>query len=234
MSELSRRHFLSASAAGLGALAAAKPSFASAEDQKKLKINRSPRFAVSTYSFWQFQHEDYRDIGKCIDIASELGFDGVEILHRQMTSEDNSYLQEIKRRAFINGLDLCGFSTHQGFLSPDPKVRQENVDHTIKCIELAYALGIPTLRVNTGTWGTRKDFDDLMAHKGIEEVREGCTIDEGFQWVIDGLSACLDTAAKCGVILGLENHWGLGRTSEGDAGRQCHQVPLAASHHGHR
>ncbi|HEY1065996.1 MAG TPA: sugar phosphate isomerase/epimerase family protein [Pirellulales bacterium] len=173
------------------------------------------RFAVSTYSFWQFRHADLRDLEACIDLAAEMGFDGVEILHRQMEREDNAYLQQLKRRAFVNGLDLCGFSTHQGFLSSDPAVRQKNVDHTIHCIELAYALGIPTLRVNTGTWGTSKDFDELMKNRGIEPVREGCTEEEGFGWVIDGLSKCLDAAARCGVTLGLENHWGLGRTAAG-------------------
>lgn len=176
---------------------------------------RSNPIAVSTYSFWQFRHEEFREIEKCIDLASEMGFDGVEILHRQMRQEDNATLQRIKKRAFLNGLDLCGFSTHQGFLSPDPEVRQKNVDHTIRCIELAYALGIPTLRVNTGTWGTSKNFDELMANKGIEPVREGCTEEEGFRWVEEGLSKCLPAAEKCGVTLGLENHWGLGRTAAG-------------------
>src|SRR5437763_1089096 len=110
------------------------------------------RLAVSTYSFWQFNRRDLRDIEKCIDLSAEWGFDGVELLHRQMESEDKGYLQRLKRRAFINGLDLCGFSTHQGFLSPDETTRQKNIDHTIHCIELAYDLGIPTMRVNTGTW----------------------------------------------------------------------------------
>ena len=43
----------------------------------------------------------------------------------QMEREDRGYLQNLKRRAFVNGLDLCGFSTHQTFVSPDPAVRQE-------------------------------------------------------------------------------------------------------------
>jgi sugar phosphate isomerase/epimerase len=176
---------------------------------------RRQRFAVSTYSFWQFRHAETRDIEKCIDLAAEMGFDGVEILHRQMESEEPRYLQRLKRRAFLNGLDLCGFSTHQGFLNPDPAVRQKNVDHTLHCIELAYQLGIPTLRVNTGTWGTSKDFDDLMKNRGIEPPREGYTDEDGFGWVIDGLGKCLDAAGKAGVTLGLENHWGLGRTPEG-------------------
>jgi sugar phosphate isomerase/epimerase len=33
--------------------------------------------------------------------------------------------------------------------------------------------------------------------------------------VIEGLTKCLPTAEKCGVVLCLENHWGLGRTPEG-------------------
>ena len=42
---------------------------------------------VSTYSFWQFRHADLRDIETCFDLAAEMGFDGVEILHRQMADD---------------------------------------------------------------------------------------------------------------------------------------------------
>ena len=35
-----------------------------------------------------------------------MGFDAVEILHRQMESETNQTLQQIKRRAFLLGLDV--------------------------------------------------------------------------------------------------------------------------------
>jgi L-ribulose-5-phosphate 3-epimerase len=173
------------------------------------------RLAVSTYSFWQFSNRELRDIEKCIDLAGEWGFDGVELLHRQMQSEEKGYLQKLKRRAFVNGLDLCGFSTHQGFLFPDEAMRQKNIDHTIHCIELAYDLGIPTMRVNTGTWGTSRNFDELMKNRGIEPPKEGYTDEDGFGWVISSFEKCLPAAEKCGVLLGLENHWGLGRTPEG-------------------
>lgn len=178
-------------------------------------VRSSNRIAVSTYSFWQFRHDELRDVEACINRSAEMGFDGVEILHRQMENEDNGYLQKLKRAAFVNGVDLCGFSTHQGFLSPDAAIRQKNIDHTIHCIELAYKLGIPTMRVNTGTWGTSKNFDELMKNRGIETPREGFTDEDGFGWVIESLEKCLPAAERCGVLLGLENHWGLGRTPEG-------------------
>jgi sugar phosphate isomerase/epimerase len=175
---------------------------------------RPLRIGVSTYSFWHFKGEPV-DIAHCIDRAADMGFAGVEILHQQMGGEDNNYLQELKRRAFTQGLDLMGFSTHQGFVSPDKAVRQKNVDHTLRCIDLAYRLGIPTLRVNTGRWNTIKSFDELMANKGIEPRLEGYSDDVGFKWVIDGLEKCIPRAAECGVTMGLENHWGLGRSADG-------------------
>jgi sugar phosphate isomerase/epimerase len=203
-----RRHFLSASAAAM-------TTAALAADEPKQAHSRPNRIGVSTYSFWQFRNTGLRDIEKNIDLAAEMGFDGVEILHRQMETEANDYLQRLKRRAFLNGLDLMGFSTHQTFLRPDKAEREKNIDHTIHCIEVAYALGIATMRVNTGTWGTSKNFDDLMAHRGIEPPIKGYTDDEGFKWTIDSFAKIIKTAEKCGVTMGLENHWGLGRTPEG-------------------
>jgi sugar phosphate isomerase/epimerase len=133
----------------------------------------------------------------------------------QMEDEEPGRLQKLKRQAFLNGMCLCGFSTHQTFLTPDEHLRQLNVDHTIRSLETAYALGVPTMRVNTGRWGTTKSFDELMANRGIEPRLEGYTDDDGFGWVIDCFEKCLPTAERCGVTMGLENHWGLGRTPEG-------------------
>ena len=54
-----------------------------------------------------------------------------------------------------------------------------------------------------------------MKNRGIEPILPGHTEDEGFKWCIDGIGQCLDKAEQCGVLLGLENHWGLARTPEG-------------------
>lgn len=174
------------------------------------------RIGVSTYSFWQFNGpKENVPIEKCIEDAARMGFDGIELLLVQMASEEKDYLQKIKRLAFHSGLDLMGFSTHQGFVYPDQERRKRNVELTIHQIELAYQLGIPTMRLNTGRWGTIRSFDDLMDNKGIEPVLEGYTEDEGFKWVIDAIAQCIPKAEECGVVLGLENHWGLGRTAAG-------------------
>jgi sugar phosphate isomerase/epimerase len=219
MTTIERRTFLTG-AMVTGAAGFIHSNFSRAEQaasstgiiQKKTHPNR---IAVSTYSFWRFKDDLKLSIESCIDQAAEIGFDGVEILHIQMEKESNEYLQNLKRRALVGGLDLCGLSIHQGFVSPDAEKRQQNIDHTNKCIELAYELGIPIIRINTGRWGTTKSFDELMANRGIEPPLQGYTDEDGFKWVIDSIEKCLPIAEKCGVIIGLENHWGLARTPEG-------------------
>lgn len=215
--KLSRRTFVGTTLAATAASRGAMPSFADDSSASANAASASPRIpiAVSTYSFWRFKDDSKLSIEQCIDESARMGFDAVEILHMQMENDENSYCQRLKQRAFLNGLSLCGLSTHQGFLFPDAAERKKNIDHTIRAIELAYSLGIPTMRVNTGRWGTSKDFDELMANRGIEPNLPGYTDEQGFEWVIDSFEQCLPTAEKCGVTLGLENHWGLGRTPEG-------------------
>ena len=217
MKSIKRRIFLARSVAataaiGLTSFSSNTQTFAG---EGVAKSRRPNPIAISTYSFWRFKRNLKLPIETCIEEAARMGFNGVEILHRQMEGESNDYLQKLKRCAVINGIDLCGMSIHQRFLSPDKEYRRKNIDHTLKCIELAYKLGIPVMRLNTGTWGTSKSFDDLMEKRGIEAPLAGYTDEDGFKWVIDSIEKCLPAAEKSGVILGLENHWGLARTPEG-------------------
>ena len=183
---------------------------------------RPYRIGVSTYSFWHFKGKPV-PIFDCIEQAALMGFDGVEILHVHMEKDaeargrkvNGALLNEIKQHAFSVGIPLMGFSTHQGFVSPDPELRKKNIAHTTECLRLAHELGIPTIRVNTGRWGTIKSFDDLMANKGREPILEGHTLDEGFAWVKECFESLVPTAEKLGVVMGLENHWGLGREAAG-------------------
>lgn len=215
---INRRQFLAtgmAVAAAAGSRAAEPAAAAAPAAGAPATAKRANRIGISTYSFWRFKPDCRLSIEQCIREASAMGFDAVEVLHRQMDGEAPEYLQGIKRCALVEGIDLCGFSIHQGFLTPNAEERKQNVEHTRHCVELAYKLGIPTVRVNTGRWNTSRDFDDLMKKRGIEDPVPGCTEEQGFEWVIDAFNQCMPAARECGVTLGLENHWGLARTPEG-------------------
>lgn len=218
--QFSRRNFLGAAA--LTAAAAPATLLSQDADRPARGPRRRVKLGVSTYSYWHFRGPRV-PIETVIDKAAALGIEGVDVLHQQMDLEekaplkpaDRAYLRKLKRHAFINGMDLIALSIHQDFVDPDPAKRQAAVDHTRKCIEIAYEMGVPCIRLNSGRWNTRKNFDDLMAHRGIEPIIPGYTLDDGFKWCIDGIEQCLDKAAECGVLLALENHWGLTSTPEG-------------------
>ena len=192
--------------AALGPLAAAAvPSRVSAA---QAAAAAPIRFAVSTYSYWHFQEPKY-PVQKVIEQAAGLGFDGVELLHRQMDGETPAYLNSLKQLAFRHGLSLPMLSIHQDFVTPDAAERQAAVDHTRKCIALAARLGIPAIRLNSGRWNTIKSFDDLMKVKGDEPPIQGYTDEDAFRWCVESIKACLPDAEAAGVQLALENHWGL-------------------------
>jgi L-ribulose-5-phosphate 3-epimerase len=203
---VTRRQALQVGAAAAAALPLGPgPAMAQAE---KPAVKARVRLAVSSYSYWHFKTAKY-PIEKVIEHAASLGFDGVEILHRGMDNETPAYVNNLKRLAFRNSIALPMLSIHQDFVDPDAAARQKDVDHTKKCIDLANALGIPAIRLNSGRWNTIKSFDDLMKVKGDEPPVTGHTEKEAIQWVVDAIQACLPHAEKAGVMLCLENHWGL-------------------------
>ena len=219
-----RRSFLAT--ASLAAAAAPLPAVRAAETptQSRPRI----KLGIATYSYWHFRDPKV-SIETVIDKAAQIGVEAVDILHRQMdipekaplTAAHRQYLQKLKRHAFRQGIDLVCLSIHQNFVNPagtakpTPEDWQAQVEHTHKCIEIAYELGVPCLRLNSGRWNTIKDFDDLMKERGIEPALPGFTEDDAFKWCIDNTQKCLAKAEQCGVVLAMENHWGLSRTPEG-------------------
>jgi len=172
------------------------------------------KFAIATYSYWHFR-EPKVTVQEVIDHAANLGAHGVDVLHVQMDNETTEYLKSLRQRAENNGVELICLSIHQDFVDPDEAVRDRNIEHTLRCIDIAYELGISYIRLNSGRWNTIKSFDELMAKRGIEPVLPGFTEDDGFNWCIDSIMECLPAAEKASVVLALENHWGLTRTPEG-------------------
>ncbi|HZS10420.1 MAG TPA: sugar phosphate isomerase/epimerase family protein [Blastocatellia bacterium] len=206
----SRRDLLKAGAAAGATLCAgalSQPAVAAPFPQRL-------RIGVSTYSYWHFDKVKY-PIEKVIENAARLGFDGVEVLHRQMESEDRRYVNGLKKLAWENGLPIFFLSIHQNFVSPDKEKRQQHIDHTKRCIDLAVHLGAPAIRLNSGRWNTTPDFQKMLDAGGKETPIEGYTDDDAFKWCIESINECLPHAEEAGVVMALENHWGLTTSVDG-------------------
>ena len=141
--------------------------------------------------------------------AAKIGFDGVEVLHRQMDVDTAAYCHKLKKMAFEEGLELVMLSIHQDFVTPDAAERKQMIDHTKHCMDVAVELGTACIRLNSGRWKTIKSFDDLMKVKGDEPPVAGYKTEDAFKWCIDSIQQCLEHSEKTGVMMALENHWGL-------------------------
>jgi len=216
MSTQTRRSFITTAALSAAALAAPRLNAAAPKSRPRVKL------AVASYSYWHFRGPKVT-IEQVIENAGAVGVNGVDILHRQMdipereplTDAHRAHLRHLKRHALRHGVGLVCLSIHQDFVDPDREFLRREVAHTEKCIEIACELGVPCVRINSGRWNTIKSFDDLMKARGIEPVLAGVTEDDGFKWCIESIEKCLPKAEQCGVVLAVENHWGLSRTPEG-------------------
>lgn len=230
---MNRRAFLLGATSGLGA------TVLRAADIKAVPLAPAPappppvtpasaprvnpvKLALSTYSYWHFRGEKV-PVEKVMEKASALGVPGIDLLHRHMGIDEygrldaatHAYCKNLKRHALHCGVDLVCLSILQDFVSPEAAERKRWIVHTNKCIEIAYALGVPCIRISSGRWKTIPDFETLMKARGIEPALSGYKEDDAFKWCIDSIQICADVAEERGVVLALENHWGLSGTPEG-------------------
>jgi L-ribulose-5-phosphate 3-epimerase len=86
--------------------------------------------------------------------------------------------------------------------------------HTQHGIEMARQLGCLAVRINSGRWRTIRLFDDFMKVKGDEPPIPGYTKKDAIDWCIESIRACIPAAEKAGILLMIENPWGISLKSE--------------------
>lgn len=219
--ENQRRSFLKRVAAGVagGALIPLSTLAERTTSAKKTGVDTAGKsfhvkLGISTYSYWHFAPEK-TPIEYVIEEADRLGVAGIDILQRQMESEDPDYVRRLKRHALKHGVTLNCLSTHEDFVNPDPEERKKSVEDAKRYIRLARDLGIPCIRVSAGRWNTSNSFAELMDNDGIEPPIEGYTDDDAFGWCIEAIREIVPVAEEYGIVLCLENHWGMTTTAEG-------------------
>jgi len=172
------------------------------------------KLGCSTYSFWHFRGEKL-PLKKYLEKVYVHGFDGVEVLANHVEDKSRSYLVEVKRHAFELGLDIYAVAIHNNFVKPSREERESEVNSVKEWLDVAYRLGACAIRVNSGRWGTIKSFDELMERRGLEPPLPGYTVNDAFGWVIECLNKLVPVAEDYGIVLALENHWGLTRDADG-------------------
>lgn len=135
--------------------------------------NSRPRIAVSTWSFHnyfpntrygspQFKLEEWTLQEVMRRARQTLGIDAFEISSAHLASWEPRYLDEIKTFAREQRCQLIHLSDNIRGLNlahADPKRREEAMQTFESLIHVASRLGIPTMRVNTGTPDPKQPWD---------------------------------------------------------------------------
>ncbi len=124
-----------------------------------------------------------------IDQSVQLECDGLELYSGFLKSHEPTDLKQIRRR--IEGFGMCVpmICYSPDFAVPNPATRQKEINQQIELIKVTAELGGKFCRTLSG------------------QARPEVAIDEGIDWVVQCIEACLPAAAQCGVKLVIENHY---------------------------
>lgn len=195
-----RRSFLASSLSALGA--AALPAFAIEP------INRAGKsrmqIGVAAYSFrekfqWMRGKEQKAKDGEklwsildFIDWCADNNVPGAEVTSYFFPPDvDEKFLLEVKRHAYLRGVQLAGTAVGNNFALPKGEKRDQEIADVKRWIDFSAIMNAPHIRVFAG-----------QPPKGTPE-------EEALANCLSAYQECLDYAGKKGIFLGLENHHGL-------------------------
>lgn len=195
---MNRRTFLTTSLSALGAatLPAIEP------------INRAGKsrmqIGVAAYSFrdkfqWSRGKEQKAKDGEklwsildFIDWCADNNVPGAEVTSYFFPPDvDDKFLLEVKRHAYLRGVQLAGTAVGNNFALPKGEKRDAEIANVKKWIDHSATMNAPHIRVFAG-----------QPPKGTSE-------EEALKNCLEAYQECLDYAGKKGIFLGLENHHGL-------------------------
>lgn len=124
-----------------------------------------------------------------IDLAATLDIDGLEFYAGFLEMKDKNFWPEAKKMATDQGLEIPMMCCSPDFTHPDEAFRNEQIEHEKFWLEMTAALGGKYCRV-------------LSGQRRPEVSRE-----EGIQYAVSSIEACLPLAEKLGITLIIENHY---------------------------
>lgn len=200
---MNRRHFLSLTAASLGAPAA------SAIEPLVRPGNSRLVLGLAAYSFrnrmrWM-KGKEQKNAGEkpwsifdFIDYCANQGGIGAELTSYFFPpNPDEDFLLRVKRHAYLRGVAIAGTAVGNTFTHPTGPERDAQIAYVKEWIDHAAVMGAPHIRVFAGS------------------VPKGLSEEQAVANCISAYQECLDYAGERGIFLGLENHHGIVAKPEG-------------------
>ncbi len=124
-----------------------------------------------------------------IELSKVLEVDGLEFYSDFADLKDPANWKKIRKTVEDAGMVIPMMCCSPDFTIPDPAKRQAEIDKEISWIRMSAELGAKYCRVLSG------------------QRRKEITREEGLNYVVGSIQACLPEAEKLGITLILENHY---------------------------
>jgi len=148
-----------------------------------------PKLAAFPKGFIKQLVSGQMSIFEWIKLADELRVDGLEFYNNFADVKDSKNWSTVRKAVEETGMVIPMMCASPDFTIPDPHLRKQEVEREIYALEMSAALGAKYCRVLSGQ--RRKDI----------------TREEGMNYVVDSINACIPTAEKLGITLIIENHY---------------------------
>ncbi|ACU03239.1 sugar phosphate isomerase/epimerase family protein [Pedobacter heparinus] len=167
---------------------------------QKTRAGIPVKIALQAYSFSKLLNDNAKGRGAgmslpdLLDFSAENNFDAVDLTGYFFPGYPNvpsdEYINNVKRKAFQLGLDICGTGVKNDFANPDPEKRAADVKHVKEWIDVAVKLGAPVIRIFSGNIpeGYEKRWDEIA------------------RYMAASIKECADYGKKRGVMVGVQNH----------------------------
>ena len=150
---------------------------------------QQPRLAAFPKAFIGKLVRGSMKLSEWIRLASELEIEGLEWYAGFHEMADERNWAPVRRLVEDHGKVIPMLCCSPDFTHPDPGWRQDQISKQKRWIDMSHALGAGYCRVLSG------------------QKRPGLDVEEGLQYAVESIRACLPYAEKRGVTLILENHY---------------------------
>jgi sugar phosphate isomerase/epimerase len=151
------------------------------------------KIALNAYSFDRPLRDGSMNLEDVVDYCARHGIEALDATGYYFkgypTTPDDEYAYRLKRRAFLNGVSICGTGVRNEFAIPDPAARTNDAKMVKNWIEVARKLGATVIRVFSG-----------------RKVPDGYSFEQALEWMVPTFRDCAAYGKEHGVIVGLQNH----------------------------
>jgi sugar phosphate isomerase/epimerase len=172
-------------------------SLAASIDLAEARVQREPgvklKLALNAYSFDKPLRAGTMTLEDVVHFCAQRRVDSLDATGYYFpgypAAPTDEYIYNLKRTAFLNGVQLSGTGVRNDFAVADAEARRKDVQMVKNWIEVASKLGAPVIRVFSGV-----------------KRPEGHSFDEALQWMIADFKECTAYGERHGVIIGLQQH----------------------------